>query len=517
MKTHRIGKDGWLLLLVMAWLAVTLGVRPLALPDEGRYVGVSWEMVTSGNWLVPTLNSLPFFHKPPLFYWITAASLEWLGPHVWASRIASLIAAGVTVFTLYGFALRQKGRALARWAMLILATQPFFFAGAQFANLDMLVASMISASILLAAEAAIELEHGKPYRGRLAAAYVFAALGVLAKGLIGIVLPAMVIFVWLAWNRRLARLAKLIWLPGLILFALICGSWLLAMQDRYPDFLNYFFVYNQFERFAEKGFNNPMPFWFYLPVILVLTLPWSLAIPVVWKQLKLKPEQERKPTPLSLMVIWIITITGFFSIPSSKLVGYILPVLSPLAYLIACGLRERWADPAGIRRLKAFSATGIVFCLAALVANNIFNTKTDKGLSRLIAAQYKTGDQVVFVNEQYFDLPFYLRLKAPVKIVDDWKSSLASGKDNWQKVMTDAARFDPTQAKDVLRSPSQLSGILCSQPVSWVIAPNGSVHEYPLLGKLTPFATHESTVVWRITRGEIDSMGVCPQMPSDGQ
>ena len=57
--------------LILLWLAATVWLRPLALPDEGRYVGVAWEMMRSGDWLTPTLDGLPFFHKPPLFYWIT--------------------------------------------------------------------------------------------------------------------------------------------------------------------------------------------------------------------------------------------------------------------------------------------------------------------------------------------------------------------------------------------------------------------------------------------------------------
>ena len=64
----------WPLAAVFAWLAVTIGARTLAVPDEGRYGGVAWSMVTSGDWLVPRLDGLPFFHKPPLFYWITAAT-----------------------------------------------------------------------------------------------------------------------------------------------------------------------------------------------------------------------------------------------------------------------------------------------------------------------------------------------------------------------------------------------------------------------------------------------------------
>jgi len=62
-------------LAVVAWLAFAIGLHPLTLPDEGRYVGVAWEMMRSGDWLVPMQNGLPFFHKPPLFYWLTALSM----------------------------------------------------------------------------------------------------------------------------------------------------------------------------------------------------------------------------------------------------------------------------------------------------------------------------------------------------------------------------------------------------------------------------------------------------------
>src|SRR4051812_27566503 len=78
---------------VFAWLAATAWLRPLSLPDEGRYVGVALEMLWSGNWLVPTLDTLPYFHKPPLFYWVTAASLATFGINEWAARLGSLLAA----------------------------------------------------------------------------------------------------------------------------------------------------------------------------------------------------------------------------------------------------------------------------------------------------------------------------------------------------------------------------------------------------------------------------------------
>src|SRR6516164_7259502 len=103
------------------WLAASAGLRPLALPDEGRYVGVAWEMLRSGNWLVPTLDTLPYFHKPPLFYWLTAASLAVFGVNEWAARLPSLLAATGSAFALYLFARRFVGEFFARMTLLILA------------------------------------------------------------------------------------------------------------------------------------------------------------------------------------------------------------------------------------------------------------------------------------------------------------------------------------------------------------------------------------------------------------
>ncbi|MEI4908113.1 4-amino-4-deoxy-L-arabinose lipid A transferase, partial [Klebsiella pneumoniae] len=89
---------------------------------------------------------------------------------------------------------------------------------------------------------------------------------------------------------------------------LVAAPWFIAMQARFPGFLHYFFIYNHFQRFAEGGCNNPMPFWFYLPVILLLTLPWSWWLPTAWKRTQMNV--ETKPTIQSLMWIWPAVIVG---------------------------------------------------------------------------------------------------------------------------------------------------------------------------------------------------------------
>lgn len=504
-------------LLATAWIVLTLGIRPLALPDEGRYVSAAWEMLVSGNWLYPTLNGLPFFHKPPLYYWITAGSLAVFGAHDWSARLAPVVGALVSAYTLYGFALRQTSPYVARLTLLVLVTAPLFYGSAQFASLDMLVAGFISATTVLAAEAAINASTGRPYRALLAAAYACAALGVLSKGLIGAVLPGLAIVIWLLWSRRPALLLKLLWLPGLALFALIALPWFFAMQQRFPDFFHYFFVYQQFQRFAQGGFNNPQPFWFYLPVVVVGLLPWSLlSVPAL---------RRRTATPSgtlstrSMMWISAAVTVGFFSIPTSKMIGYVLPAIPPLAFLVAEGLGWQWQNEADIpRKLRWFAVAAILVCLTAVVAGRVANRQSAKQLSQQIAAQRQPDEPVYFLKYQFLDVPFYLRLREPVVVFDDWTefAKVAATRDDWRRSLFDAGEFDPARARRLLVERASLAEVLCARQVSWVIAKKSAVAGSPVVAALTPFYQQRDRVVFRVTSDELTAKGLCPQMPSGG-
>ena len=147
---------------------------------------------------------------------------------------------------------------------------PFFYGGAQFANLDMLVAACIACTILCAADAVLAAEGGRPRRSTLAGAYAFAALGILAKGLIGIVIPGLVIGAWLIATGRAAMILRLVWLPGLALFAAIAVPWFALMEARHPGFLNYFFVHHHLQRYATRRLQQPAP---------VLVLPAGVRRP----------------------------------------------------------------------------------------------------------------------------------------------------------------------------------------------------------------------------------------------
>ncbi|MDB5872912.1 MAG: glycosyl transferase, partial [Ramlibacter sp.] len=500
------------LLLAAAWLAATAWVRPLMVPDEGRYASVAWEMLRSGDWLVPTLNGLPYFHKPPLFYWITSASLWLFGAHEWAARAAPLVGALMGASSLYLFARRWSGASAARLSLLVLATQPMFFLGAQFANLDMLVAGCIAATILASAHAALLARQGMRSRPALAAAWLFAALGLLAKGLIGLVLPGMVVVIWLLVLRRPRLIASLLWLPGMALFACVAGPWFIAMQWRFPEFGHYFFVVQHFNRFAQAGFNNAQPFWFYLPVIALLTLPWfvwlrgAVSRPY-WSDPQQGPVRQ-------LMWIWLIVVTGFFSLPQSKLVGYILPVTVPLAFLIgeSAGLRIAISERAR-QWWKASAAIAIAACLAAVVLAWTHEGKGVQNLARTLAEKAAPGEPVVFMHDYYFDLPFYARLRAPVRVLEDWDSPEIARRDNWGKELRDAQQFLAPSAEPVLLPPSALSAIVCSAPVTWVVAYWTMDNRYPELAHAAVTDRSGSAVLWRVTRPAGPNAAPCSAKP----
>ncbi|MBK7953475.1 MAG: glycosyltransferase family 39 protein [Candidatus Accumulibacter sp.] len=501
------------ILVAAVWLAATAGIRPLMLADEGRYVGIAWEMLTSGDWLVPRLDGMPFFHKPPLFYWLSALSLSVFGVHELPARAASLLAATFAAAGLYLFIRRYRNSQVATLTVVILLTQPIFYAGAQFANLDMLVAGLISLTVLAGAEAVLRLEKGLPHRPALARMYALAALGVLAKGLIGIVLPAGVLFFWLLWRRSWRLIAAMLWLPGFLLLGLIALPWFFWMQHSYPGFFDYFVVYHHFRRFSETGFNNQLAFWFYVPLIFLGALPWSPWLARVFhKTCRADPGSGDLR---SLMVIWLVLIVVFFSLPSSKLIGYILPAIPPLAYLIAETF-SLWLERDRLRAQRWYAGTlglAALACIALVIGVALADKVSARPLASRAAPAWQPEDQLVMLDEYQYDLPFYLRASKPAWVVSDWDDPEIPRRDNWRKELLDASEFDRHSQPSALLTIPQLAARLCNpgSGVVWIWGRPRASRFLPWLEDQPIFASDEKHVWWRVEPAALRAH--CPEMP----
>ncbi len=519
------GGGGMFLFWVSVWLLATAAWRPLMLPDEGRYVGIAWEMITSGDWSVPRLAGMPFFHKPPLFYWLTALSLEIFGAHEWAGRMASFTGALLAVTGIYVFLRRYRTPLFAALVVGCLVTQPIFFGGAQFANLDMLVAGLISATILCAADTVFRWQDQRPYRIALLSTYALAALGVLAKGLIGLVLPGGVIILWLLWRRKWREIWMLLSLPGVAVFLAIAAPWFLSMQQRYPGFYDYFFVYQHFRRFAETGFNNQFPVWFYLPVILVCALPWSPWLLRSLPPLRLRsPVEQRRDGVCSLMLIWLALIVVFFSLPSSKLVGYILPAMPPFAFLIGESFfLWRQNNPAAARRGYALTlAAAVSICLALIVGVALSdrpNRASSRTLAQAVAGEVSPAvDELLLIDGYPYDLPFYLRLRHAPWVLGDWNDPQVDQRDNWRKELADAGKFEPETRADHLLLVERLPAKLCHGVVGaiwvWGRMEEGSATSW--LPRQAIVHTVGKNTLWRLTPAELKKLPLCSGTPTIG-
>ncbi|MDO9357081.1 MAG: phospholipid carrier-dependent glycosyltransferase, partial [Solirubrobacteraceae bacterium] len=339
------------------------------------------------------------------------------------------------------------------------------FVGAQYANHDMLVGGLITAAIF-AFVRAVDAPPRVDLRW-LAGGWALCGLALLSKGLIGIALPALVIAPWLLAQGRWRQLVGLLHPLGVAAFLLVAAPWCVAMQLRYPGFFDYFIVEQHLRRYVQTEFNNVRGFWFFIVVLPASTLPWSLALPAAWRRLR------RCGDPLDLLCVWwVIVVVGFFSLPSSKLVGYVIPALAPWCLLLARTIAGERDEARVMSRQRWMFGGAAVFCLAIVVGSLFVKTHSNRELAWVLRALMAPADRVVMVGEFAYDVPFYARLGSPVTIVDDWNDPALAQRDNWRKEMADAARFDPALGRQLLRLPSEMDRLACGRGATWFIVPS---------------------------------------------
>jgi 4-amino-4-deoxy-L-arabinose transferase-like glycosyltransferase len=338
-----------------------LGRQAISDADEAYYAEAAREMVESGDWLTPRFNYEDRWQKPVLYYWLTAGTYRVAGVNEAAARWWSALAALGMALLAWGAALRFTGSARIAWlAGAIVATCYGCFAIARMSLPDLPLAFCITLTIWAALER------------RWAIAGLGAGLGFLAKGPIALVVPAIVLVpIW--WRERRVAPVRMRDLAMASAVAAAVGlPWYAAMTlEHGTAYLTSFFVGDNLERFATDRFNEPRPLWFYLPIVIGGLLPWSLFMLVLpWTSIRAVLRRQRQLTATEWrLLIWASAPLLLFTISIGKQPRYILPVLPPLAILVARMIVERIETPArGARGLRiATAATSVLYGVLAVL------------------------------------------------------------------------------------------------------------------------------------------------------
>ena len=346
-------------LLAVAWFA-GLGQRDLFQTDEGRYAEIPREMLVTGDWVTPRLDTLKYFEKPPLQYWATAVAYEVFGATNGSSRLWTALT-GFLCILMTGLAgARLFGSRAAWFSALPLLGSVYFVIMGHFNTLDMGVTFFMCGS-LMAFLLAMEAAALPARRGWMYAAWAFAALATLSKGLEAVVLPGAVFLLYVLIKRDWVRFKQLHIVGGLLIYLLIAAPWFLLVSLRNREFLQFFFVHEHFERFLTTVHHRVEPWWFFIPILLFglwCFLPQFLRALAGLRHRA--PDLARFDDALFLW-LWCGFIFLFFSLSDSKLGSYILPMFPALALLLGREL-------AALKRHDAMwsALLGVVLAIAAL-------------------------------------------------------------------------------------------------------------------------------------------------------
>ncbi len=389
----KTGKYIWIGFAIMIAVSYFFGLTiPLLGPDEPRYSQIAREMFERGDWITPKLGGFDWFEKPALLYWLQIISFKLFGINEFAARFGSAIFGLGTILSLRILARKSlfkeendssKRDEFANWLALIAASSVGLIAFSRGASFDIILTFPITASLV--GYFIFDRSNAETFAGKylpLVAFYFFVGVALIAKGLVGIVLPFGIVGFYhlICWKiPRKALIFSLLW--GSIFSLLVAGIWYLPMyMTNGWKFIDEFFIQHHFQRYSSNKYQHPQPFWFFWVVLPLMTIPWlPFFLAAVYKRLRetfakvgQKTGTESSTNDQDVFALrkfalaWMLVPLLFFSVSGSKLPGYILPAL-PAALIFTAvfvfGFVQKSAFRARALQFSAFAMFLIVILL----------------------------------------------------------------------------------------------------------------------------------------------------------
>jgi 4-amino-4-deoxy-L-arabinose transferase-like glycosyltransferase len=338
-------------------------------PDEGRNAEVAREMAATGDFVLPHLNGVPYLDKPLVFFAVAATFMKALGPTPLAARLAPLLFTMLALGVLAYFARRLWGAGSAGTAVVAAASTPFVLAYSRTVIFDSAVMLWVLLALLgfyLAVETRVEIHKGHGGVADLEreavgwrwciGAWGAIGLGLLTKGPVILVFPALIAVPYALWRRAATALFP----PAGVLFAVaIVLPWVFAVSDAVPGFVEYVVFTETAHRLTTDALGRTGPWWYFLVIFPAAALPWTIVlVGTLWADRQ--SVRARIDHRAVFLALWMLAPLVFFSLSQSKRPQYVLPMVPAVALAVA-GLWQREARSIGVRAaavlLTLFGAT----------------------------------------------------------------------------------------------------------------------------------------------------------------
>ncbi len=395
---------------------------PVYDPSEARYACVCANMARSGNFLEPQFVNdgvlETFEGKPPLYFQMGAICCKIFGINEFALRIPAM-ASAIAILLMVFFTVRKlRDEATAVFAVLLMVIAPVFLAFAGFCMTDLLLAATICGAVC---SYMLFLAEVQKKQKKLYSLGFFAAmgLGMIVKGPVALVMAGLPIFFFTLINKRWGDLKDHAWIGGIGLFLLIAAPWYILMQRKNPDFLEYFFINENFKRFLFKEYGDRYgagrESFRGMAVVYALAcnLPaWTSAFFIAKKSWKKFLNVFSDPLA-GMALLWLIGNVLFWSLTSRVLITYLLPTIPAAAIAVADGFYRsgQLADPRFRKRLGAtLFAVAICLALVTLATPWAMPKMRDNAghFFAKIATQYE-GKQFYFMRRTPHSAEFYMK------------------------------------------------------------------------------------------------------------
>jgi 4-amino-4-deoxy-L-arabinose transferase-like glycosyltransferase len=319
-----------LMMLCLSLFFFRLGTRPLWDIDEGMHAAISKAMVLSGDWVTPQYNGKNFYDKPPLFNWLAAFSFLVFGFTEFAARLPAALLGSGCVMTTYLLGRRMFNLQVAFLSAVVLATSAEYIILSRVVVHDI---SLVFCDTLALTLFFLGYQNARHRKRNFLLGYAALGLDVLAKGPVGVVMPAMIIVLFLVYKKQLGFLKEMQMGRGVLLFLAITAPWYILICLKNPDYFEYFFIKKNVGSFLSKTSRHQEPFYYYFPVLLGGFFPWSCFFPLSLIH-AFRFHLKNKSQEMIFLLIWFGFIFLFFSTARSKLATYILPLYPAASILV---------------------------------------------------------------------------------------------------------------------------------------------------------------------------------------